>query len=85
MAIGLAQQSKKRDLFEQVMLEFVLEKDVRDAAIGWQVTSGGQARHRINYQTTEYFSFLGYCSSSSPTISLCTGSPFLIYFDLPFP
>uniref|UniRef100_J3LZ45 Uncharacterized protein n=1 Tax=Oryza brachyantha TaxID=4533 RepID=J3LZ45_ORYBR len=27
-AIGLAQQSKKRDLFEQVMLEFVLEKGI---------------------------------------------------------
>ena len=41
-AIGLAQQSKKRDLFEQVMLEFVLEKDVKGATmwaprIGWQV------------------------------------------------
>ena len=33
MAIGLAQKSKKRDLFEQVMLEFMLEKDVRDAAM----------------------------------------------------
>jgi hypothetical protein len=52
MAIGLVQQSKKRDLFEQIMLKFTLEKGMPRA---WRLLRASLC-----------LSAWGHCGSATP-------------------